>query len=265
MGNSISPQAGRMTMNRPYAQPRLRHSSAATRLEIFSPLLIVVVHYFLYNALGTTVEDQGLDFSWAIRTPLDDRIPFVPLLIIPYLLAWIYPLLLIIYLIRKRGCDVVMFRRIVFSSVVLLAICYLLWGFYPVKVWDRVADAELLAGGWLEQLTLFTYQYTTVWNACPSFHIAGPWFLYRAAEHYGGSPSRTLLALFVATAISAVAVRIHYLVDRLVGLLIAELVVRQVLLRFETRKSFATLPTMQVLVAYSVVVLLGATIYVRIA
>lgn len=243
----------------------LWRSSLTRRLEIFFPLLIVFVHYFLYNALGAAVEGRDLDFSSVIRTRLDDRIPFVPLLIIPYLLAWIYPLLLIVYLVRKRGYDVVMFRRIVFSIVVLLAICYPLWWFYPVKVWVRVADAELLAGGWLEQLTLFTYQHTTVWNACPSFHIAGPWFLYRAAELYGGRSSPTLLALFVAIAISAVAVRIHYLADILVGLVIAELVVRQVLYRLEARRSLTKLPTTQVIGAYTLVILLGTAICVRIA
>lgn len=243
----------------------LRRNSLTRRLEIFFPLLIVFVHYLLYNALGTAVDGRGLDFSYVIRTGLDDHIPFVPLLIIPYLLAWIYPLLLIVYLVRKRGYDVVIFRRIVFSTVVLLAICYALWWLYPVKVWVRVADVELLAGGWLQRLTLFTYQQTTIWNACPSFHIAGPWFFYRAAELYGGRPSRILLAFFAAIAVSAVAVRIHYLVDILVGLVIAELVVRQVLQRFEARRSLARLPTTQVIGAYTLVILLGTAIYAQLA
>ena len=227
-------------------------------LEIVLPLCFIVLHGLLYNAVGSGVTDaRGIDFGPVVMTWLDARIPFLPPMVFPYMLAWFYPLFLVVALVKKRGVGILEIRRIFAAILLLELLCYCLWVAFPVKVGLRVDETALAAHGWLGSLVLLNYEHATVWHACPSFHVAGPWFFYRTAQLYGVRFIRAFLVMFVAIAVSTVTIRIHYLMDIVVGLAVSELVFRTVLCRFEERKMFASLPSRAVVGAYLLLLVLA--------
>lgn len=198
-----------------------------TRLDPLFPLLLLLLHGFLYNEVGEIAAARGVDFGPLVEMPIDAFIPFVPVFVIPYTLVWFFPLGLVAYLmlarVESRG-----FRPMFISLVVLLLGCYALWIAFPVQVGLRLPESSLGEYGWLGKLVLFNYEGASHWNACPSFHVAGPWFLYRAARLMAPRLPALFFYLFVAIALSTVLIRIHYALDIVGGLLISELVIRTV-------------------------------------
>ena len=200
-------------------------------LGIFSPLLVLLVHGFLYNRVGEVVQWRGLNYGPAVEIPLDARVPFVPLFVIPYLFVWVFPILLIGYAVRRRGCDPVPYLRISVSLVALMLSCYALWILFPVRVDLRLDESALNRHGILGDLVRCNYERASQWNTCPSFHVAGPWFLYRAVRDMVLTMPRFFLFIVVAIAASTVLIRIHFLLDIVFGVLVGEIIHQVVLKR----------------------------------
>lgn len=198
------------------------------RLAPLLPLLLLLLHGFLYNAVGRLAAARQINFGPAVELPIDAWIPFVPLFVIPYTLVWFYPIGLTGYLVAAR-VEPKAFQSTAVALVALLLGCYALWIAFPVKVGLRLDESALAGRGWLDQSVLFNYRGASHWNACPSFHVAGPWFLYRAARLMTPRLPAIFFWAFVAIALSTVLIRIHYALDIVGGLLISELVVRTVL------------------------------------
>jgi len=117
------------------------------------------------------------------------------------------------------------------SLLVLMLGCYALWILFPVYVDLRVGESVLNGHGWLGDLVRFNYNGASHWNACPSFHVAGPWFLYRSMPLAAAPRRWGFLAAVLAIIASTVLIRIHFLLDIVFGLLVAELVYHQVFCR----------------------------------
>lgn len=200
-------------------------------LGIFSPLLVLLVHGLLYNQVGEVARWRGLNYGPAVEIPLDARVPFVPLFVIPYLFVWIFPVLLIGYAVRKRGFAPVPYLRISVSLVALMLSCYVLWILFPVRVNLRVDESVISLHGFLGDLVRFNYERASQWNACPSFHVAGPWFLYRAVRNMVLKMPGLFLFIVVAIAASTVLIRIHFLLDIVFGVLVGEIIYQGVLKR----------------------------------
>ena len=202
-------------------------SSVMNRLSPLLPLVLLLLHGFLYNGVGKVAAARQVDFGPMLEMPWDGWIPFVPLFVIPYTLVWFYPLGLTGYLVAAR-VEPRVFRSMAIALVALLVACYALWIAFPVKVGLRLDEGALAGQGWLHDLVLFNYQGASHWNACPSFHVAGPWFLYRAARLVAPRLPSFFFWLFVAIALSTVLIRIHYALDIVGGLLVSELAIRGV-------------------------------------
>ena len=197
------------------------------RLEALLPLVFLILHGFLYNEIGELAAARQIDMGPVIETPLDAWIPFVPVFVLPYTFVWFFPVLVVGYLMVMR-VEADKFRPMSVALLVLALGCYALWIAFPVQVGLRVEESSLAAHGWLGKLVLFNYQGASHWNACPSFHVAGPWLLYRAARLMEPRLPRFFFWAFVAIALSTVLIRIHYAVDIVCGLVISELVIRMV-------------------------------------
>ncbi len=192
--------------------------------QIVLPMLLLFVHGVLYNTIGEIAAARGVDYLPWIEIPLDARVPFVPVFVLAYLLVWIFPILLIAWSVAERGVDPAFFRRLSVSLLVLMLFCYGLWILFPVCDKLRVDAAELARHGWLGDLVGFNYVRASHWNACPSFHVAGPWFLYRAIPLASRCGRWIFLFAVLAIIASTVLIRIHYLLDIVFGILVAELV-----------------------------------------
>jgi len=207
-------------------------TSIKDKLELTTPLLLLFIHGMLYNKIGEIAALRNLNFGPLIETPLDAHVPFVPLFVLPYIFVWFYPILLMGFLAVKTNWDPVPFRQIVVSLSVLLIGCYTFWILFPVYVTLRLEDEVLAQYGWLGELVLFNYNNASQWNACPSFHVAGPWFFYRAVSLFVPRMPKIFLFIVIAIACSTVLIRIHYLADIVFGYMAAELVYSLVLKRF---------------------------------
>ena len=242
-----------MTGTEPERRPAMRNLEAAL------PLGFVVFHGLFYNAVANAVTARrGADYGPVLATWLDERVPLVPLMVFPYMIAWVYPLFLVGGLVAKEEVGVVVVRRIVVSALLLELVCYALWIAFPVKFSMRVDEAELAALGWLGSLVRLNYENATAWHACPSFHIAGPWLFFRAAQLYRIRFVRTLLFVFIAIALSTVTIRIHYVLDIAGGLLVSEAAYRFVLLPLERRAVLGGIRSRTVVVAYAILLAVAA-------
>ena len=226
------------------------------RLEALAPLFLLLCHGLIYNGVGRLAGAGGLDYGPAIRTPLDDLVPLVPLAILPYMLFWFLPLIAMGYLYWKLGWDPAPYRRIFVALLVLIVTCVALWLLFPVSVGLRAEGTVLAERGLFGRWIALTYAAATPWNACPSFHVAGSWFLYRAVRLYVPDLARFFPIMVGLIIASTVLIRIHYLVDIVFGLLVSELAYRLVLERLEKGRALATIPaaraaacTMGILVA----------------
>jgi len=203
-------------------------------LQVLSPLAVLLVHGLFYNPIGDLAGQRGADFSPFITTPLDALVPYVPVFVLPYLFIWFFPIVLMGCLYRELGIrDSAPYLRLSWAILALMGICYVIWTVFPVRVDLRIDPFVLRQGGFLNELVRRNYEVASLWNACPSFHVASPWLLYRVLRYY--VPGRHPIFLFLALSImaSTVFIRIHYLADIVGGVLVSELVFRVVLLRRE--------------------------------
>ena len=232
------------------------------KLEIALLLCFVIVHGVIYNAVGKVAASRGLDFGEQVTIGLDLRVPEIPLMVIPYMLAWLYPVMLLVGLLRAGTPGVIAIRRILASFVVLELLCYSIWILFPVRVSLRMDEVVLASHGWLGDVVSKNYELTSPWNACPSFHVAGPWLFFRAVQLYRIPFQRSLLVLFADIALSTVTIRIHYLVDIVVGLVVAELAFQLILLPLERKQTFGRHSSSAAVVSYTALLCLATCGYV---
>lgn len=233
-------------------------------LEPWLPLVLLLLHGFLYNEIGELAANRGVDFGPVVETPLDAWIPFVPAFVIPYTLVWLFPVVLTAYLVRKR-VDPQAFRAVFMAVIALLVLCYTLWVLFPVKVGLRLDDGVIGSDGWLGALVRLNYEGASHWNACPSFHVAGPWLLYRCARALRPQLPMLFLGLVLAIMLSTVFIRIHYALDIAFGVLASELVFRQVFRRLHQSKALEAVPKTTAWACAVAVLAVGLTGYAVIA
>lgn len=218
--------------------------------EFILPLMLLALHGAFYNTIGDLASLRGVDFGPWLATPLDRLIPFSALFIIPYTAIWLLPIYMVVRLKRQDGFTVQQMRRVSGAFVALILVCYALWIAFPMQMNVRAAEGLLVDGGLLGQFTQFTYQNATPWNACPSFHVAAPWLICRILSLYTGKVPVPIACLTAAIFLATVGIRIHYLLDIVGGILVAETVHRVVLLRLEQAKSLALVPSRVMVAAY---------------
>lgn len=183
---------------------------------------IMLVHRVGYVATGEILSRQEQDHSGLLLTALDEKIPFVPLFIVPYLLVWIYPLIVVIYAAASGSYDRMMFRYFYFTSLVMTAVECLIWYQFPASIDIRVPAEALAEHGLLGSLTAWTYQRATPWNVFPSAHIAFSFLVLLFSRHFARAGHLWLFVLaFVLIAASVVFVKNHYLVDVAGGMALA--------------------------------------------
>lgn len=195
-------------------------------LGVLSPLLLLLVHGFLYNFIGQIVASRGQNYGPLAVTGLDAHVPFVPVFVLPYMFVWVFPVFLIGYLACRCQYDPEPCKRLCVPILLLMLICYGLWILFPVRCDLRLNDFVLSQNGILGELVRLNYLGASHWNACPSFHVAGPWFLYRAVRRsVPGLPS-VFLIMVLCIAASTVLIRIHFLADIVCGVFVGEMVYR---------------------------------------
>lgn len=157
-----------------------------------------------------------------LSTVIDDYIPFLPIFIIPYVLAYIQWGLGYVMIGRdsKRLCY-----KYCFGDVFAKVICFVIFVMYP----SNILRPEIVGSGVLEQLTTFIYAMDEPNNLFPSIHCLESYICYRAAcemnrensWHKWYKLAMGIMSILVFA--STVLIKQHVFVDIIGGIVVAEI------------------------------------------
>ena len=202
-------------------------------LEIAGMLLIGHAYHLYYNLVGHLASLRGVDFGPLLITPLDRALPYLPGLVWFYQLAYVVPGIILVQLLWRLGPDVLALRRIFAGLVVLLSVHFALYLLLPMSAQSVRLAPDALGQGLSAELVRYQYRLATVWCAWPSLHVSGCWYLYRVIARHSPVLRWAWLAWFVGMLVGTAGIKIHYVLDGVAGLAVAEAVYRGVLLRLE--------------------------------
>ncbi|NOU87044.1 phosphatase PAP2 family protein [Paenibacillus sp. LMG 31460] len=202
-------------------------SKLATYFPLLWLLAIPLLNVF-YGLLNNGSGDVG-----NLMTDLDNRIPFVPVFIIPYLI-W-YPFIFGMFIVFFLKDRAVYYRSLIVLCAGLIS-CYLIYAAYQTTVPRPLMNDD----GWLTGLVKFVYATDKPFNCFPSIHVLASYIVLKAS--YRCSFERIArTAIFIAAwsiIISTLFVKQHALLDVAGAVLLTEALVFAVkLIRFENRKT----------------------------
>ena len=183
------------------------------RLPLICLLLVNCLAYY-----GSRLLTQGAtryDFS----TPLDARVPFWPVFIVFYILAyaqWFFGFIVI----AREDRDTC--RRVLGAEMIAKLICLVCFVALPTQM----TRPEVAGGGVFSQLTRLIYRLDAPINLFPSIHCLDSWICFRGAQRLRRTPrwyASAMLALTLLVLASTVLVKQHVLVDIPAGILAGEI------------------------------------------
>ena len=178
-------------------------------------LLVVIINLIVY---------EGLQFlllhvkHWDLALPLDGRIPFRPVWIVIYILAYLQWAVGFIVISResREHCY-----RVFAGEIIAKFICGLVFIALPTRI-ERPA---VEGGGFIAWLMRLVYAGDLPGNLFPSIHCLESWFCFRGALGMKRVPrwyAPAMLAFALLVFASTVLVKQHVLVDIPAGVLVAE-------------------------------------------
>lgn len=195
---------------------------AKSKLEYCFYFLLIPLYAFLYTAVGHLAENRGLDYGRLLTLNLDHSVPFIPLLVIPYVLTFFYLYFAVFYL----NSSIFFLRRTVWSILALALMLNLFYFLIPTYYPMRIDVGSLSSNSVLNKIMLYTYSWETSWNSFPSSHIAFPWLILRICmlEMPGSRLLISLKVFFVLVMLSVITIKVHFLLDILGGVIAAEFI-----------------------------------------
>ncbi|WP_379155552.1 phosphatase PAP2 family protein [Paenibacillus sp. sgz5001063] len=189
-------------------------SSKSVGLSLLWLLVVPVINVFydILNHPGVHV--------YSLESSLDQKIPFIPSFIIPYLL-W-YPFITTV-LIALAFKD----RKIYFQTLIAqcsgLIISYAFFALFQTGIQrpDVLSEPDLI-----HQLVSFVYSYDHPYNCFPSIHVLTSYLMLRGTRVFGQMIWLMTAAMSILIIVSTVLVKQHVLADIMGGILVAELCFR---------------------------------------
>ena len=193
-----------------YKMNKLQCAAVIASLFIITSLL-----YMFAQPDGTSVH--------MVWVPLDDRIPFLPAFVLPYVIWYVYvPLPMLYFLFTDRKALLRQTAEL-FAGV---AICIIVFLLYPTGIDFRpAADPK---NGFFEFILWLIYKNDKPLNCCPSLHCYEAVIAHLAA--FGNSDilrnkakAAKVGSMFVCILIclSTVFIKQHSIVDSVIGVLLA--------------------------------------------
>lgn len=196
--------------------PRSHRGYLEQNLSTFRLFYLVLLFDLVYELVNRPWFTEPID----VRLPIDDRLPFVPQLIVVYH-SWMPLLLIVLYLLFRRNLP--LFRRAILSCI---AAQFFGYGIYiccqtvnTIRVMPQGSDI-------FSALIRFTYSIDYAYNCCPSMHVTLSTILCLTLIHAPFSkPVRWALGLYqVLIMASTVLLDQHLVVDILGGWLFGFLI-----------------------------------------
>lgn len=158
--------------------------------------------------------------EYLIYSPIDDWIPMVPILVIPYILWFPYVAYGIIYTGIYSKND---FFRLLFFLIGGMSVTYIIYMIYPngQELRPIVAEQDIFS-----RLVRFIYATDTPTNVCPSVHVINSIAVHSALRHTKafekvkfGKQASGMLAILIC--LSTVMIKQHSIIDVAGGIAIS--------------------------------------------
>lgn len=217
----------------------MRRRSAWDAVEVTALILTGYACHLYYNLIGHISSLRGVDFGPHLLTPIDRLIPYMPVWVHAYQLAYFMPGAVLALLLIRLGADAPAVRRILLAFLSLLFLHYALYLLLPTSARAIRLPDDTLGSGILGSLVRYQYRLATVWCAWPSFHASACWLFCRLLGRHFRRASWVYLVWYVAMLIGTVSIKIHYVMDAATGLLLGEAAYRLVFVRLERSSSLS--------------------------
>ncbi|AZS13602.1 phosphatase PAP2 family protein [Paenibacillus lutimineralis] len=155
-----------------------------------------------------------------LSSPIDDRLPLIPAMAIPYIGWYPYIIIGIMYLCLKDRSAY--YRTLIVMNIGLI-VCYLIYFFYQTTV----IRPEVFPDRWDRKLLLdFVYGVDNPYNCFPSIHALHSYVIMRGALA-AKTMRKSIKAAFVIGAmtiiVSTLLVKQHVIYDALGSMLLGEI------------------------------------------
>lgn len=197
------------------------------KVEIILLAIYIALIFGLYNIFGQIVSLRGIDLSYLVTMPLDYTVKLVPSFVLAYNFVYIYPVMILVYLVLHPKVSLVQIRVVFLAVSVLFAVHYLIWIAFPTSLEPllKSADVEGAKSSVFYGLLLKTYASISPWNSFPSFHVSSVWFLYRTVSHYIKHwTSIVFFTIAILIILSISFIKVHYIADAVSAVIVTEIV-----------------------------------------
>ncbi len=173
-------------------------------------LFLTLTAYYLSVYFGInwlTSRRTGLHH---LSLPFEERLPFVPVMILAYVLIYAYFILAFLAI-----DDLPFFKKVVRAFYLCIHIHFVIFLLFPVEYSLR-PHVEYAWGG-IYRLISFYYWMDFPYNCFPSMHISNVFLVTYLMERYRSGWGRVLLPIALLVSVSVVLVKQHYIVDVVAG------------------------------------------------
>lgn len=175
----------------------------------------VAAMFFVYY--GNRLFSDGL-FHHNIMLPVDYKIPFIPVFIVIYVLAFPFWILsgLLVARESKETCS-----RVLSAVILAKIVCGVIYIFYPTTM----TRPEVTGTDFFSWLTRFIYWIDKPYNLMPSIHCMDSWFCWRGLFGCKKVPQwykKFSLIFAILICLSTLFVHQHVIIDVPTGILMAE-------------------------------------------
>ncbi len=177
--------------------------------------------YWLFYGIVFWTLEQGVKMNYhTIRCPLDDKIPFCELFVIPYYFWFFFIFWIIIY---GFFYDIKAFNKFHMFVILTYTATLVIYIVYPNQQLFR--PQEYARDNIFVDIAKLLYTYDTNTNVCPSIHIIGSMAVMFTAWHSKRySTKKWRIAFVIMTFIiclSPIFLRQHSIIDVILGLIIS--------------------------------------------
>ena len=168
-----------------------------------------------YNLLNTDTGDAKV-----LLSPIDQLIPVIPLMSVPYL-GW-YPYIFVgmtLLCLKDRN----LYFKTLLSMNISLVLCYIIYYNFQTTVIRPV----IFATNWTEQLLQTIYNNDPPFNCFPSIHCLHSYLIMRGAwlsKHISNHTKITFTIISITIILSTLFIKQHIIYDALAAILLGEVV-----------------------------------------
>lgn len=173
-------------------------------------LLYLILYLVIFFVLDKAIDPENVHILYL---PIDDKIPFISIFFIPYMLWFPMLILLLIEFMLRDKEDFMDYWFMMFTGMNICFIIYVVWPNGLALRVNDVADSDILG-----QLMKMIWSIDPPVNVCPSLHVTSSitaMIAVCAAGHLKGKVGFKLIVclFFIAVIASTVFLKQHSVID----------------------------------------------------